>query len=186
MPAMAFLMVNSDWVIDLVLGPGWEESVLILSWLALTGMFQPIGNSTGWLFVSQNRTKEMFHWGSISATITVLSFVIGLPWGAWGVAASYALASVLVRMHLLYWFVGRRGSVTTRDLYSLLGLPLLLSVAVIALTLLLRPWLQPFPRIGAIAIAGFLAIVVSLSILRLVPSGRNTLKELRDFLSMLR
>ena len=46
------------------------------------------------------------------------SIVIGLPWGAVGVAASFAFTRVLIVDPLLYWFVGRSGPVRTIDFYK--------------------------------------------------------------------
>ena len=50
---------------------------------------QPIASTTGWLFVTQGRTFDMFRWGLIGSTLTVASIIVGLPWGVVGVAASY-------------------------------------------------------------------------------------------------
>src|SRR4029077_8814318 len=52
--------------------------------------FVPIGNSTGWLFITQDRTREMR-----DLLVFMISFVVGLLWGALGVAISYIAFGVL-------------------------------------------------------------------------------------------
>jgi peptidoglycan biosynthesis protein MviN/MurJ (putative lipid II flippase) len=53
----------------------------------------------------------------ISAVFTVLSFLAGLPFGPVGVAIAYSLCSLLVRIPLYYYSVGRSGPVRTADLW---------------------------------------------------------------------
>lgn len=117
MPLVMYLLVTSDWVVLVVLGPRWAGASRIFLWLAIAGFTQPVGNTTGWLFVSQDRTRAMFRWGLIGSATAIVSILIGLPWGAVGVAMSYALVGVLVRTPLNLWFVGRAGPVRAMDFY---------------------------------------------------------------------
>lgn len=125
-PIMATAIATADWIIVVVLGPGWGEAADILPWLALAGLFQPLTNTTGWLFMTQERTSEMFKLGIFSSGLAVLSFVIGLPYGALGVAISYALMDVFVRTPLAYHYVGRRGPVKSKEFARVMKVPLLL------------------------------------------------------------
>lgn len=123
MPMVALLIMTSDWVILLVLGSKWTGAAPIFTLLGIVGLVQPVSNATGWLFVAQDRTHEKLRWGVIGGIMIVGSFVAGLPWGAEGVAASYSLSGLFLRTPFLFWYVGRRGPVTTRDLYEILLLP---------------------------------------------------------------
>ena len=44
----------------------------------------------------KGRTDLLLRWGIFSGLLTVLSFVIGLPWGILGVTAAYAVMSILL------------------------------------------------------------------------------------------
>jgi PST family polysaccharide transporter len=103
--------------VQIVLGPQWSATSRIFLLLGITGLFQPIANTNGWLFLTQGRSRDMFYWGVISGPITTVSIVVGLPWGAFGVALSYAATRVLLTDPLLFWFIGRKGPVRTRDFY---------------------------------------------------------------------
>ena len=96
MPAIAFMMATSDWIVQIVLGPQWSATSRIFLLLGITGLFQPIANTTGWLFLTQGRSRHMFQWGLISGPLTMGSILVGLPWGAVGVATSYAFTRVLL------------------------------------------------------------------------------------------
>src|SRR6185295_4987915 len=52
--------------------------------------------------------------------IAVVSFAVGLPWGALGVAIAYTLVDLIVRAPLLIWWVGRSGPVGIKDLAACL------------------------------------------------------------------
>ncbi len=118
-------------IIDLVLGSQWKEAVPIFAWLVIASGIQPIGNSTGWLFVSQGRGNDMFKWGCISSFIVIIAFIIGLPWGAIGVAKCYVLAELFVRSPFGIFYVTRNGAVSSKCILNCISFPLLLGAFLI-------------------------------------------------------
>ena len=105
MPLVAFTIGTADLIIEIFLGAQWHQAANIFAWLGFLGLVQPIANTSGWVFVAQGRAKEQFYAGIINGTTSILSFLVGLPWGGTGVAAAYAVsgdsypntASVLAR-----------------------------------------------------------------------------------------
>lgn len=178
MPGVALLLVTSDWVIATILGPQWAPSARILMWLAVAGLVQPVGNTTSWLYISQNRTSQLLRWGGIGSGITILSIIAGLPWGPVGVAISYALIGVLVRTPLNLWYVGREGPVRTMDYYRTVlpfGLAALCcGLAVLAYRYLARP---ASPELG-LAVSVGIACVVTTIVLMLTRVGRAALRDM--------
>ena len=59
----------------------------------------------------------MFLWGVIGSVLTISSILLGLKWGALGVAASYSLTYVIVITPLLSWYVSRTGLIKMADFY---------------------------------------------------------------------
>src|SRR6185503_20918339 len=94
MPGVALMMATSDWMVRIVLGPQWADASIIFALLGIAGLIQPVAGTAGWLFITQNRTRHMFHWGVIGSVIIVLSIVAGIRWGSVGVAASYAFTFI--------------------------------------------------------------------------------------------
>jgi O-antigen/teichoic acid export membrane protein len=176
MPGIALLIVTADWIVAIVLGPQWSEVASLLIILGIGGLIQPISNTTGWLFVTQGRTNEMFRVAMVGGPITIASIVAGLPWGAKGVAISYVTVHLLMT-HFVYWYATRRGPVRILDLYKIIltfGLP---SGFGILASLAFRYWQQPTnPLIGVLASALITGATVVL-VLLILPSGRHALRD---------
>jgi O-antigen/teichoic acid export membrane protein len=176
-PAIAFLIVCADWVIVLILGPRWHGAAVIYAWLGLAGILQPLTNTTGWLFISQGRTRDMFRWSLIGGGLVIASFVVGLPWGAVGVAAAYGLTGPLVRLPLILWYVSRRGPVSQADLYETMKLPAVAAAAVASSTWCLRQLMPLADPIVGLAVSIPVAIAASLIVYAIHPVGRRNLAE---------
>jgi O-antigen/teichoic acid export membrane protein len=92
---LGLLVVAQSFVLALF-GDKWTGMIPILQVFCLLGALQSIGTTVGWIYQSQGRTDTMFRLGLISGSIFIISFVVGLRWGAIGVAVAYTLANVLV------------------------------------------------------------------------------------------
>lgn len=92
----AVLFAVAEPLVDLVLGPGWHEVSVIFRALAVSSIFATATNSCGWVFISLGRSRQYFYWALFASPIFVLSFVVGLPWKAQGVAISYAACMFLL------------------------------------------------------------------------------------------
>lgn len=177
MPLGALLMGTSDWLVLSVLGDQWGEAAPILAVLGIAIFTQAIGNTTGWLFISQDRTRDMFRWGFIGAGTAIISFLIGLPWGAFGVALAYSVVGIFIRTPWLLYYVGRKGPVRTIDFY-LCAWPAALAALGSGLALYLFRVFTPFelPLLNfliAIPVAVFAALVVII----VLPRGRAILYD---------
>ncbi len=186
MPTVALIIATSDWVVRIMLGPQWGATSKILVLMGIYFLFQPISNTTGWLLVTQGRTRDMLRWSLINAPFSLLAIIIGLRWGAIGVAASYSFAQLLVINPLQFWFVGRRGPVRTSDFYSLLAPFTGAAVAIILGCSLFRA-VVPIsnPVLGVMACAGLAALCASI-VLLVIPSGRAAIVDVKNSVRFLR
>ncbi len=186
MPAVAVIIVSSDWIISVVLGSKWTGAGPILVFMGIAGLFQPIMNTGGWLLVSQGRGRHMLYWSLINAPISVLSIAVGLPWGAVGVAACYSLSRVFITNPLLYWFVGRSGPVRTGDFYRLLAPFTFASLIGILSCVLFRHFFNIVNPVFGISVCFCLIVAAMILGLSIMPSGRSALRDIRDTLLLLR
>jgi polysaccharide transporter, PST family len=184
-PGVVCLLVNAATAIPTVLGEQWVPTVPIFMWLGFSALIQPMSATTGWLFISQHRTDEFALWGIFVAATCIGAFIVGLPWGAVGVAAAYTLSEIFVRLPVVLWLVGRRGPVSTRHLCALAA-PNIVANGVAASVLLLLPsnvGLSPVPDLLARLT---LAYAVCWSVLALFPAGRRAFAESLKTVSALR
>jgi polysaccharide transporter, PST family len=174
-PGTLCAMCTSTMLVTTVLGHQWSGVAPIFSVLAIGGLFAPIGHSTGWIFVSQERTREMRNWGVLSSALCVLSFLIGLPWGPIGVAISYTATSS-IQGPVLWWAATRRGPVSFRDLLKALYPLNVGAIAVLAAVSYAQFHLPP--SLFSLAVLFVLAHVVYLMTVAAMPSGRLLLGKL--------
>lgn len=186
MPLVVFLMVTSDWLIAVVLGPQWEGAAKIFMWLAIAGFVQPIGYTTGWLFTSQNRTGELLRWGVMSSFLAVGSIAAGVHWGAEGVAKSYGLTSALITTPLNLWWVGRRGPVRTLDFYKT-SAPFAVSAIIAGIAVYaFHYFAHPVHELVGLIIGFCITVVVFLAVLSAGKAGRAALRDVMVSLEHLR
>ena len=95
-PMMTGLYAVSDHFVLALLGDKWLETIPLIKIFCLIGLYQSITTTIGWLFTSQGRTGLMFGIGLAESTITVLTVVVSIRWGIWGVAWGYLLVNVIM------------------------------------------------------------------------------------------
>ncbi|MDX3908900.1 MAG: lipopolysaccharide biosynthesis protein [Sphingobium sp.] len=148
----------SEPLVVLLLGERWLGAAPIFFWLALAASVQSVSNATGWLFISSGQTRSMMNWGVASAIFAIGSIVIGLPWGATGVAAAYAASEVL-RIPILYRWSTRNTSVNASDLYAVLLPSLAAGAAGAAVVWVLKERLEALPLIACGLVAAYTSSV---------------------------
>jgi PST family polysaccharide transporter len=185
MPGVALMIATSDWIVAIVLGPQWREVGKLLAILGVAAFLQPIGNTTGWLFITQGRTKDMFRWGMWGGPVAMASIVAGLPWGAVGVATSYTVAHVL-GIPVLYWYVCRKGPVRASDFYRVVGPIAGASLLGLFASLGFRHWQPAVNPFLGIALCLAITLTIFFLVMGLLPSGRRALLDAVHSLTLLR
>jgi len=184
MPLSAFMIATSDWLVRVVLGPQWGVTARIFLILGFGAFILPVLNSTGWLFLTQNRTRDLLRWGFVDVTMKVLSVVAGLPWGATGVAIG-----IVVRMYLqsplLFWYLGRKGPVRATDFYRAIAAPSCAFACTLAALYGLRRVMPDVAPLAGLAASFGVTICATLLALIALPKGRAALQDLKGVLFLL-
>lgn len=181
MPLVGFLFVCADAVIFLFLGPQWLGAADIFRWLALVAILQPVvtaGRSP--VMLSMGKGKRYFHYGVVTSILTVLSFCIGVRWGAEGVAQAYAISNFTLMIATTPWCL-RDSPVGSRDLLEAMWRPLVATGFAVAAAGVFRTGLLDvrFPvdgaRNAAVILAGCIAVgcLVGVGGLLALPGGRS-------------
>ncbi len=131
MPGIAIVAVGAHPIISILLGRRWEAAAPLFQLLAIAGFVQLISATTGWLFISSGRSRAYATWAGVSSALTVVAFVVGLHWGARGVAAAYAVSQTV--MALPSFALAVRGTaVSLADVVTAMLRPLAVSGFVLA------------------------------------------------------
>ncbi|MEZ5994204.1 MAG: lipopolysaccharide biosynthesis protein [Hyphomonadaceae bacterium] len=158
-PGVVAVGVTAPVLVPFVLGEQWAGAAPIFAWLTLSALHRPVSMTMDFLFISQGRPRGYLAWSVFSAVTSVASFVIGLRWGAVGVAAAFALSDVALRLPALWWWVTRSGPIRMMDLYRAAA-PFAAGIAAcfIALTALQRlAFPNDFTRLAVSATTGYAA-----------------------------
>jgi len=186
MPLGALMIATSDWLVLLLLGPQWKETGTIFMLLGIAAIIQPVTKTSWWLFSTQGRSRDLFHWGVISAVIAVGSIIAGLPWGAKGVAATYAISDLCIATPLLFWYVGRRGPIRASDFYRTITPSVAASLCALCVVVISRPWLANVSwLVTRLTLSGVIAVAVALIVFSALPTGRKAIRNLTEILLLI-
>ena len=179
-PGMAFMVGSADILVPTLLGPGWAEAAPIFAALGIAGLFQPLNNPSGWLYLSQGRTWDYMWAGMIGAATAVAGIIIGLPYGALGVALGYAISEV-VRTPLIWWLATRRGPLRLHRVAAFAFPHIAGGILATGCTYAFASHVD-LPPLLMLPACVCVAYAVSIAILSLSRDGRAELSEVIDLL----
>lgn len=182
MPVVVFMIIDSKWLIQILLGSQWIDASRIFAWLGLAALIQPITNTTGWIFITRGQTRQMFLWGIFGSVLTIISILIGLPWGALGVAASYSLSSLFIRTPLLLIYIGKVSPIKISDFLMVLKIPLMLSLSVFTALSFVRKIVELDNPFYGIFLHGSITFIILFGVILFIYKE----KDFRKLLSFLR
>ncbi|MBB4146199.1 lipopolysaccharide biosynthesis protein [Rhizobium rhizoryzae] len=176
LPAGMMMLCLPEATVYLIFGSGWEEAVPVLQWLGIAVATQIAGSASGTAFISQKRGRDYIITGLFCSVISILSFCLGLPFGIGSVAMVYSLMYVLVQQPFIFWMVGREGPVTSRDMFSLLGLPFICSLFSVPSLLAVRAYVTEPESLTTFFVGCLTSVFVQTLVLLAIPSGRNIMR----------
>ncbi|MEO1378097.1 MAG: lipopolysaccharide biosynthesis protein [Cyanobacteria bacterium J06635_10] len=178
MPMIGFLFASADKVILTLLGEQWLGVVPIFQFLIPAAFNATIGVAIGWVYQSLGRVDRQLRWGIVSSVFNVIFFVIGVRWGAIGVAAIYGLSRPLFLVAgFAYCYKGTPLKLT--ELAKTLFLPAFASIGA-ASALIGINQLLVFNLDNAIALVidFILYSLLYFAIWIVIPNGKHTLWEI--------
>lgn len=179
MPLVAFLFLTSMPLIEIVLGNRWAGISPIFSILAITAFIQPTAGLRGLVLLSMGNGRRYLNWGILNAVSVCIGFVIGLPWGAIGVAASYAIVNyAILYPSLLMAF--KDTPLKPGDFFEPIAAPALASVVAAAgchLLVFTTGWAARLAVWEVLILSGIIFGVICWTVLWIFPAGRRDLRR---------
>lgn len=151
----ALLAALGPQVVEVLLGPAWGPSGLIVSALAVGGVFRSLVQICYWIYMSQGLATAQLKYFAVAQPLLIAVTLAGLPWGALGVAVAHSLGFGLYWVASLLW-VGRVAKIQVGPLFHdaargvlLFGAPAgALAWLAVALTPALPPVLEILIGVG--------------------------------------
>lgn len=181
-PLIVVMVALSDELILIVLGEQWVKAGIIFKVLAIAALGHPLANANGWVLISLGQTNRMLRWTFIAVPLYIFAFVIGLRWGAVGVAASYAICAHLIRFPHFFYAL-RYSPVAVSDLVRATWRPVTVSLIMYVAMATARFYLAMQSPVWTLLIccaAGVAALSISILVW---PAART---EARDLLRLVK
>ena len=162
MPVFAIAAVLADWVVVILFGPAWAQAIPLVALFSVSAAYLPVLMAASLLYMTQGRSGEMLRASLIDAALCIVAILVGLPWGVTGVAASIAVAGVLVRLPVAFWLATRRGPVSMGNIMTAIAPAVCAAgMAGIAVWLVRHAALAggEAPTVGGVLLVGFCGLV---------------------------
>jgi PST family polysaccharide transporter len=93
-------------VIRVLLGPGWGRAGEIFTYFAPGIGMMLVYGTHGWIHLSIGRADRWFRWGIVEWTVTILLFLVALPWGPEGIAVAWCVSFWTLTIPAM-WYAGK-------------------------------------------------------------------------------
>ncbi len=180
MPLMACSIACADWVVRIVMGPGWETAAEIFLILGFASLLQPVTNATSWALISHGRTDTLFKIRVFYFVLVAVSVVIGAQFGVEGVALTYVLAISLVRVPLQVFMTSRQTPVSAWRIYQTFLLYLCSTLGALAIAWTFRQNVALTNPFLGIALTVPVLLGSYTVLIALFPRGRNGIRSMLD------
>jgi O-antigen/teichoic acid export membrane protein len=185
MPAAAVLSVTGQDLTVLLLGETWRKSGLLVCILALRGFVEFIEVSGGWLHISCGRADRWKNSGILSSVVRVVAILVGLPFGAEGVAVALVAAGWLIAFPSVI-YAGEPVGVGAALVIRAVGAPLLGAITTVAagwwLHSIFLADFSPLARMFLSAfVCAFLYLLIVVGLLRVTEPIKIAARVAQDF-----
>jgi len=158
-PLVVMMGILSKEIVLLVLGNQWQGAIPIFRILAVCAFCQPIGSTVGWIYISLGQTKRMAQWGIVACPIICFFIILGLHWGAIGVAIGYTSA-ILILIYPQFYFALKYSPIRTAKLIGVVYRPVLLGIFLALPMIIVKCFISHLSLVLFIATETICAMVV--------------------------
>ena len=127
-PMVTSMAILAHEIVYIVLGDQWANAAVLFQILAVAAFWQPVASTVGWIYVSLGNVRRMMLWGLIGTSVMASAMIIGLPWGARGVAIAYSISMWLL-VYPLFAFAFHDTPLAIKNLVHTLKYPIIAAIA---------------------------------------------------------
>jgi PST family polysaccharide transporter len=116
----AVAVLNAADIVLVLLGENWKSAGPVLAAFAPAIGMMLIYGTHGWLHLALGKAGKWMIWSIFSTVVILAAFLVGVQYGAIGVAAGYAASLYLLTVPGL-WFAGKPVRLPLRTIVSFIG-----------------------------------------------------------------
>ena len=176
MPMVVYLGLFSENVIRLILGEKWLGTVVIFRILAFASFIFPVSSLCDVVLITRGMTKRYFIWGMVDAFFIISCYVIGVNWGAVGVATAFTIGKYML-FYPSIWYRLKGTNVPIDTPFKSVYLAAFSSLLMGLILFFISKYFIFKSNILIIAISLLFSCIIYLGIWWVIPSCRQKLKE---------
>lgn len=184
-PAIWLLLVTSataEYLIPLLLGPQWTETVPLLQILAIGGAFKALSQTNYWAYLIEQQSRQLLLSNLVTKPMQIILIVVAAFHSVEAVAWAFSLGRAITWPINVVWLWKTAGQNPWR--FGLNGMRFVGSAFVaFAATAILYNLFHFSSALLAILTGGLLCTVVYLLTITLLPGGR---REVKDAITLIR
>lgn len=166
-PVFALMIVLSEPIILLLVGPNWMDAVPVFRWLALLGCLYAIGFPIGSLLLARHRADIAFWLNVFVIAVYALAVFVGSTFGIEGVAKALLCGQLVLLVLIGSWVRWKAVKMSPLEFIQSFTTPMLLASVAGLLTYLIGELLQEI-SVFSVAIGTILSICVMCSLYALL------------------
>jgi len=177
MPIAAFVIVQAENIVLIMLGPDWLDATPFFRILAFAAFLTPANSTINVVMVTCGQARKYLWLGLASTGALIVCSLIGVTWGAIGVAAAHIVTTFGLLLPRMYWAF-RDTPVTMGTFFSAIARPCLASV-LMAVTLQFVGYREYVTApLASLLLACVIGAVVYTAAWVAMPGGRAELRGL--------
>lgn len=102
----------------LLLGDQWIACIPLFMILSPSAFIEPTASFLSAVLIAKGDSSSLVKWRLISFPLLITGMLIGIKWGATGVAINYALGGILLRTPLYVWYTCKKSKIPFTTLTS--------------------------------------------------------------------
>lgn len=186
MGLIAFVFIATEKTVQVVLGATWLPAVPMFRALAPAAFIDPFYTTMSWFLLSLGQTRRMLRAVLVISTTAVISFLIGLPGGAVGVAGVFSFTRVLMLVPLIVYCCAD-SPLRWQEVLAILARPAATSIIAALGLFVASPViaLLPFGALVELIISGLVFAVIYLCVWMILPGGWLIAQEAFGLIALL-
>lgn len=130
---LMFGVIWGEQLVNLFLGPGWEKAAELFVILCIAGLVHPAGTMREVVLLSLGKDKKYARWGIFNSLAMAAAFVVGIGWGAYGVAWAYVIGTYTI-LYPSLWYVLQGTGIRPLSFLQVMFSSVMLTLPAVAIT----------------------------------------------------